>query len=165
MLQGLRAVQDAGQRVVVGGGDRVELVVVAARAPDCLPQKRAAEGVELLIHHVHLKLFFVLLLEVGVADRQKRRRDDLAAALGGVGGREQIPGDLLLHEPVERAVLVERFDHVIAVSPGVLEDEAAGPRKGQVATVKVARHKIVEAVVQNAEPVEFGQTLFVVEPL
>ena len=38
--------------------------------------------------------------------------------LPSVGG-QQIPGKLFAHELVVRQILVERIDHVIAISPGV----------------------------------------------
>jgi hypothetical protein len=41
--------EDAGQRVVVVGGDRVELVVVAAGAGDRQPQEGAGDGVDALL--------------------------------------------------------------------------------------------------------------------
>ena len=54
-----RAAQDAGQRVVVAGGDRVELVVVAPGATHALGEKRPAI-VSVARHHVHAQLLLVL---------------------------------------------------------------------------------------------------------
>ena len=84
-----------------------------------------ADRVDLLVHHVHLKLLLVLLFEIGVAQHQERRGDELPAALLERVGRHQVAGHLLLHELVERPIAVERVDHIIAISPGILEDEAA----------------------------------------
>jgi hypothetical protein len=100
-------------------------VIVAARAADGLREEALADHVELFIDDVHDELLFVLLLEVVIAEDEERRGDQLARSLGGRGGGQEVAGDLLAHETVERAVGVEALDHVVAVAPGFLEDEAA----------------------------------------
>ena len=125
VFEGLRVFENARQRVIIARRDRVELVIVAARAADGLPEERLANRVELFVHDIHDELLLVLLLEVVIADREKGRGDHLTATLRQRSGRQQIPGDLLAHETVERAVLVETLDHIIAVAPGLLEHEPA----------------------------------------
>ena len=69
--------------------------------------------------------FLVLLFEVRVAEHQVGRGDDLPGAVGGRGGRQQVAGELLRDEAVERQVAVEGIDDVVAVAPGVREDQPA----------------------------------------
>ena len=79
-------------------------MVVAATQVDGLGQEGAANDVELFIDDVHAELPLVLLLQVGIAEREEGRGDQLPASLlPGVGrlGREQIAGDLLLNEAIE----------------------------------------------------------------
>ena len=52
-----RAVKDAGQRVVVGRRNRIELVVVAAGAGDRHAQHARPVDVDLIVDHVHAELF------------------------------------------------------------------------------------------------------------
>jgi hypothetical protein len=58
-------------------------VVVAAGAPDRLPEERLAERVELLVDHVHPELLLVLLLQVRVAQGQEAGGGQLPPALLG----------------------------------------------------------------------------------
>ena len=48
-----------------------------------------------------------------------------AALEGGIGG-EQVAGELLANETVERPVGVECLDDVIAIPPGVLGEDVVG---------------------------------------
>ena len=137
VLEGPRVLQDAGQGVVVFRRDRIELVVMAAGAADRLGQEGLAERVELLVDDVHLELLLVLLLEVGVAEHEEGRRDQLAAPLLQVRRREEVPRDLLADETVVGPVVLERLDHVVAVAPGLLHDEAAeGERLAEAGDVE-----------------------------
>ncbi len=87
VFERLRAVEDAREGVIIPGRDRIELVIVAAGAADRLGEERAAQGVELLVHHVHLELLFILFFEVGVSQRQKSAAGELAAAFLDRGSR------------------------------------------------------------------------------
>ena len=57
-----RVIKDARERVVVAGGDRVELVIVAARAGDGEPHEGACGHVKLLINSIHDKLSLVTVV-------------------------------------------------------------------------------------------------------
>ena len=109
--------EDPRQGVVVRGGDRIELVVVAAGAPDAEREDRAGRGIDHLVRHVHVELLGVDLVEVVRAEREESRRNLVVHSLLGAPVRQQVARDLLTYELVERLVVVERADDVVAVPP------------------------------------------------
>ena len=111
--------QDAGQRVVVGGGNRVELVVVAAGAADRLGEKRPPDDVHLLVDDVDDHLVDVLLGQHLRAEGQEPGRGEILEPLVVAGRRQQVAGNLLLHEPVVGLVAVERLDDPVAIAERV----------------------------------------------
>ena len=125
--QRLGATKDAGQRVVVAGGDRVELVVVASGAADRQSEKRPADRLKLLVDDFHPQQFLVLQFVVDRPEDEEARSGQLVGALVSIPVRHQIAGDLLDDEAVERFVVVERADDVIAVPPRVVKDSGAAP--------------------------------------
>ncbi len=107
--------------------DLVELVVVALRAAERGAEEDRADRVGEVVGDL-------LLLQVQVA------RVDLVGEVAQEAGGHQrlapvgpefVAGDLFLDEAVERLVLVERGDHVVAVAPDV------GPRAVGVVAVRV----------------------------
>ena len=108
-------------RVVIPGGDRVELVVVTTCAGDRLCQEAFSDDVELFIDNIHVELFLVLVFQERITHHQKRRGDQVPSSC--VNGRclEQIARELLRHKLVKRQVGIERFNHVVAITPSVLE--------------------------------------------
>ncbi len=70
------ALEDAGQRVVVGHRERIELVVVATGATHGQCQKSTTGGVELLIDDIHLLLDGIVFGQHLRPDREKARGDD-----------------------------------------------------------------------------------------
>ena len=123
VVQRMRAAENPGERVIVARRHGIEFVIVAARAADRHPEKRLAERVELLVHDVHAERVFVLLLIVGRAQREKRRRGDLAGLFIGRRGGQEVAGELLADELVEGQVAVKRVHHIVAVAPRVLEHQ------------------------------------------
>ena len=111
-----RRAHDAGQRVVVGGGNGVELVVVAAGAADRLGQERPPDDVHLLVDDVDAHLVDVLLGQHLRAEGQESGRGEAREPLVVAGRRHQVAGNLLLHEPVVRLVAVERLDDPVAIA-------------------------------------------------
>ena len=91
---------DAGQRVVVGGGNGVELVVVAAGAADRFGQERPPDDVHLLVDDVDAHLVDVLLGQHLRAEGQESGRRETREPLVVDGRRHQVAGNLLLHEAV-----------------------------------------------------------------
>ena len=105
-----RAGEDAIKRVVVFGGNRVELVVMAASTGDGQAQQSTGDDVDPVVDDL------VLIEQEAPADGQETQsgqRPVVAAA------RELIGRDLLDEELVVTEVGVERGDHVIAVGVGV----------------------------------------------
>ena len=93
----MRAVEDAGEGVVVLLRDRVELVVVAAGTAEREAEERLAHGVDLVVHHVADDLLLVGVAAVPDAVREERRGDqpgriDLAAVRGPASGLRRSDG-------------------------------------------------------------------------
>ena len=100
----MRGVKDPRQAVVILRRDRIELVIVAARARDGQAHERPAGEVDLVVDDVADELFLVRVAAAPFADHVDAGRDDavLVERLA-VARRDQIAGDLLLHEAVVRA--------------------------------------------------------------
>ena len=104
------------ERVVVLLRDRIELVVVAARAIDGEAERPLADRAEDLVEVVVAPLRIVLLAEQHArAHAQEAGRDEAVVGLAV----HLVAGNLLDEEPVVRLVVVERLDHVVAVAPRV----------------------------------------------
>ena len=116
---GIRAGEDAGERVVVAGRDRVELVVVAPGATDGQTEEPARGDVHLVVHHLELGILHAGLVESLGADGEEAGRDQQLVAFGLVLVGQLVAGDLLMDEPVVRFVGVERADDVVAILPRV----------------------------------------------
>jgi len=110
--------EHAVQRVVVGLADRVELVVVAARAGDRLAEEGLAEHVDLVVDEPDL-LLERLGRQVAVEDEAVVRGADhgLVDAARCVDARrlQQVARDVLADQLVVGHVLVERADQVVAI--------------------------------------------------
>ena len=110
-----------GDRVVVGGGDGVELVVVASRASQREPEKRLAERVHAVVDPVGLVLADVDRRVDLLAEQPEAGTDDRLVAAGGVEPRRlgEVAGDLLADKPVVGQVGVEGPHHPVAILPRV----------------------------------------------
>ena len=118
------------KRVVVGHGNRVVFVFMAAGTADSQPHEATGHHVDAVINDV------VRIVQKTAAQREKPHRSQrpfVGAQLEFVGG------DLLNDEPVERQIGIERVDHIIAVGVGVGEKPRLIP--GKVALgVGITRH-------------------------
>ena len=104
------------QRVVVLLPDRIELVVVAARAADRQSQRALADHADDVVEVVETPLGVVLLAEQHPRPGAQEAGGDLAVVGLAV---HLVAGDLLDEEPVVGHVGVERLDHVVAIAPGI----------------------------------------------
>ena len=120
--------EDAVQGVVVGGGDRVELVVVAAGAGDGQAEEALGRRVDALVDRV------VVVVEA-LAHGDEAERGEARVVLGQVG--QAVGRELLDDELVVRLVGVERVDDVVAVGPGVGGAVALGAAATQALGVGV----------------------------
>ena len=116
----LRRLEDPGERVVIGGRDRVELMVVATRAADCQTHEDATNRVDLFVDDVHFHLQRIVLGEHLRPDHKEAGGGEPVVVDGFVPGfRKQVACDLLLEKLVVGFVGVERLDHVVAILIGI----------------------------------------------
>ncbi len=95
------ALEDPGQGVVIGGGYRVELVVVAPSTAESQSEERPADGVDLFVDDVHLHFTRIVFGQHLGSDDQETGGDDTLES----GPRicivfEQIAGELFADELV-----------------------------------------------------------------
>ncbi len=122
-LHDLRGRKNAGQRVVVGGGNGIELMIVAASATKCLPENGAADRVNLFVGNVHPSLLRIIAEQHLGADDQKTGCNSLPVALLDGVEREQVAGELLGQEPIEGKVRIDCSDHPVAITPRFAEQK------------------------------------------
>ena len=101
-------------------------MVVASRTADRQAEERLADLVDLLVDHVDAQLRLVGLDDREVAQQEEAGGDQVGRSLLRPSRGEEVAGDLLADETVERLVGVQRRDDVIAVSPGMLGEEVIG---------------------------------------
>ena len=115
----LGAAKDPGQSVIIGCGNRVELVIVAAGTGHAQPHHSPRGDINLLVGHVHRILLAVSLIQPLHPNCEKAGRRDVLVFLRIVLGRQQIAGNLLADELVVGFVGRKRVKDVVAVSPGI----------------------------------------------
>ena len=125
--------EDTVQGVVILDRDRIELVIVAARAGDGQAQEGLGRGVDALIDGV------MDVIEA-LSDGDETEGGETRIVRRDV--RNAVGGELLDDELVIRLVFVHRVDDVIAVSPGVgvtvVAEEAVSLVDLQAARIGVA---------------------------
>ena len=114
----LRTGNDAVEGIVVGRGDGVILVVVAAGTANGEAKGRLAERVDrVLMGQVHV--IDRVEAEPSRDGEKAGRRDPFGEGFSVSGIGQQVAGKLFPQELVVRLVGIERSDHVIAVLPGL----------------------------------------------
>src|SRR6185312_13778772 len=104
------------EAVVIALRNRIELVIVAARALDREAEQAAAGRRDQIVEVLVAAFRVVLLAERDARSRaQEAGRDERLVA----PGLELVAGELFLEELVVRLVLVERANHVVAIAPSV----------------------------------------------
>jgi hypothetical protein len=112
---GLDVADESEERVIVGLGDRVELVLVAAGAADGQAEKCGGDGADVVVEIVVVGGFFIVGLVVPDAKAIEAGGDE-----GIVGDIfDFIAGQLLADKLVVGFVLIECAYDVIAIAPGV----------------------------------------------
>ena len=97
-------------------------MVVTAGAGYSQAQKRLCRRVDLLVDDVVLLLNRVTLCESHWSEREETSRDNAALVDGPCLRRwKQVSRDLLPHELIEREIVVERIDNVVAIAPRIAE--------------------------------------------
>ena len=134
----LGAQKDPRQRIVVLGWNRVELVIVATGTADGHCQRRAKDGVNLVVDDVHPKLRSAGVVSLGTKCQQARsdssRFDRFGRIVLAIG--QQVARDLLTEEYVVGLVLIQRVDHIVAVGPGM----RIGEVEFHAARFRIANH-------------------------
>ena len=103
--------KDTGERIVVLGGNRVVLVVVAAGAGDGQTEQSPRNRVDTILPLVghHVEAFAIVVLG---PEPEETQRDVLVVTRIV----EQVSGQLKLDEPVVRHVVVQRPNHPVAIA-------------------------------------------------
>ena len=116
----LRAGEDAGQRIVILREDRIELVIVAARAGDRQAHEGLGGCVDLLVDDVIDGLHSILLRQRPGAQGEESGGDNSALVdPARLVRRQQIAGNLFDEKSIEGRVFVKRLHDVIAIAPGI----------------------------------------------
>ena len=76
-------------------------------ARDRLGEEAFCDDVEHFIDDIHAELALILFLQIVVAHREQRRRDELPATFFDACSRQKVAGDLFANEAIERHVAVE----------------------------------------------------------
>ena len=111
--------EDSSQRIVIGGGDGIEFVVVAAGATHRKSKGGACQRIDLLRGIIHHESLFKPLVHVFGTEREEAGGSQEAVAFGGGCGGQKVAGDLLLEKAIVGNVAVDGVDHVVAVAPRV----------------------------------------------
>ena len=123
--EGFGATEDAGEGVVIGGGDGIELMVMAAGAGGGEAEEGPGGEIDLVIDEIHFELETIFFVETFGAEGEEAGGDSEFVAMGGGSGGEEITGELFADELIVGFIGIERGDDVIAVTPGVGESEIA----------------------------------------
>ena len=99
--------------------DGVELVIMATGTRHGHTQKRFRRDVHLLVVDVVEHLRLVLLRDRFGTQGQKAGGHNTAPVGTAIGRANQVAGNLLANELVIRQVVIEGFDDVVAIAPGV----------------------------------------------
>ena len=121
----LHALEGGAQAVVILRRDRVEFVIVAARAVDREAEKRGGRRGDDVVERrgADVRLCdHVLIAHIVVRPRDEKRRADFHR---GIIPPDHIAREMLGDETVERLVVIQRADDVVAERPGVVRDDIA----------------------------------------
>ena len=120
-----RARQGTVKRVIVGGRDGVELVIVTAGTGYRQALKGLSQRVDLVINHVRTNLAETNTIVMAQFSQTQERGSDqrLIDTLLGVDARlfEEIAGQMFANELVVGNVVIERADEVVTVKPGAFD--------------------------------------------
>ena len=118
--------QEAEQRVVIGLGNGVELVVVATGASDAQPEEGRARRAKHVVEVVEFRRGGVIRLIVPDVQSVEASSDETGSPFRcegrfGLEGRfgQFVTRELFSHELIVGLVAVEAGDDVVAVTPGV----------------------------------------------
>ena len=133
-----RAEEDAGQRVVIVGGDRIELVIVAAGTGEGEAEEGPADDVDLIVDAIGDHPFLVDIPRHEIGNREKPRgHERIGVDPRGIVGLEQIAGELLAEKLGVGEVAIEGVDDPVAVAPR-LAKVALWRELDEIASVGVA---------------------------
>ena len=133
-----RAEKDSGQRVIVFGRNRIELVIVTAGTRQRQSEKRSPHNVDFVVHVIGDHLLLIDIAGNEISDCQHPGRDERFRIDLGRGRRlHQVSGQLPCDEVVVPQITIERGDHPIAIPPRFTE-VALDRQLNQIARVGIA---------------------------
>ena len=106
-VERLCAPQDARYCVIVGRGDGIEFVIVAARAGHGETEHAAADRLDLLVDHIHAVDLRLLLLQRLCAQGEETGGREQLISPCLISRRHQIACDLLADELIVRLIIIE----------------------------------------------------------
>ena len=133
-------IKNARNRVVITRRDRVELVIVTARARDGEPEESTRESIHAIRQRLGSRLRGRLRV-AAIADVRRAHREKARAHAQVRVAWNEIARDLRPHKLVVRHVAIQRSDHPIAIPP----------RLGQRCGIELATEPV--AVARDIEPV------------
>ena len=116
----LDALKHGGERIVILNRDRIELVIVTARAADGHAEHRSTHRL-----HDFIQTIRPCLTNSGrlAAHRRSRHMWTRNEEASGLAIARLITSKLVAHELVIRTVFIEGADDVVAINPGVFAVE------------------------------------------
>src|SRR5260370_8950591 len=95
--------------------DRVVLVIMAARAPDCETEKHLSDGARQFVQNILAQLSLEIGIRLPGSHAQEAQRDQVLWTIPAT--LHLIAGKLFLDEAVIPPVLIEGSDNVVPIAP------------------------------------------------
>ena len=121
----LHTLEGGAQPVVILGRDRIEFVMVAARAVDREAEKRGGRRGDDIVERGGADVGLrdhILIAHIVVRPGDEKRRADFHR---GIVLPDHVAREMLGDETVERLVVIQRADDVVAKRPRVVRDDIA----------------------------------------
>ena len=140
-------------------------MIVTAGTTERHSHERFADRRNLFVDDIHAELFFVPLAEHFRSEHQKAGCHQIPFPLIRRGMIEQVAGNLFDDKIVERPILVESVDHIISITPGIVEGgvEVAAIRVGITCHIEPVSSPVLAELLRVEQAIDvFGNLLRVI---
>ena len=153
-LQNMAAEENAGKRIVIFRGNRIELVIMTACTGHGQAEKSPADDINLVVGDIGQQFLFIGVAAAPVADGQHAGGDntgDMDAAR--FFRRDQVAGDLINNELIIGQITVQGVHNPVAVAVRLrhVHDAPGAVDNACIMRIRVANH--VQPVPPPALPV------------